>query len=214
MKITVFGATGQTGRHVLRELLSRGHAVTALARDPARVEQALREQYPDQLQVVQGDLLDNNAVTAALQGSEGFIFAAGAVRGSPPDLPARAAESVLAAAREVGVSRFVWLLGAAVMDPRDQSDAMRKIMRLLMKLVARSMLESSEQAYRRIVDSGLDYTVVRPPVLSNKPAQGALSGSYQPPKPSPISRADLAAFMVDALDDPKWHRESPMVCYA
>ncbi|MCH8552272.1 MAG: SDR family oxidoreductase [Natronospirillum sp.] len=214
MKITVFGATGQTGQHVLQAALDKGYEVTALVRNPDKVDAALRIQHAKQLKLVQGDILDGEAVSKALTGSEGFIFAVGPVKGSPPDLPERAAQTVLAAAKQVGVSRFVWLLGAGVVDSRDEPDKIRKVMQALMRVFAKSLLESSQKAYDQIIQSGMDYTVVRPPVLSNKATQGSLTASYKPPKPSAISRADLGEFMVNALTEEQWRAESPMVAYA
>ncbi|WLD57256.1 SDR family oxidoreductase [Salinispirillum sp. LH 10-3-1] len=213
MKIAVFGGSGQTGNHVVRAALEKGYEVKALVRDPAKGDTALTKAYPERLQWVKGDLLDATAVAQTLADCEGFIFAAGPVKGGHPDLPFLAAENVTAAAKQLGVKRFVWLLGAAVMDERDAPDFGRKIIRLIMKLTARHVLESSERAYHHLVNSGLDYTVVRPPILANGPAQGNLTASYQPPKPRGISREDLGRFMVDTLTDDAWRNGSPMVSY-
>ena len=214
MKITLFGATGQTGHHVLQAALNKGYEVSALVRNPDKIDAALLKQYNERLRLVKGDILDPEAVAKALTGSEGFIFAVGPVKGSPPDLPERATQTVLAAAKQAGVTRFVWLLGAGVVDSRDEPDMIRKVMQRLMRVFAKSLLESSQNAYDQIIQSGMDYTVVRPPVLSNKASQGSLSASYKPPKPSAISRADLGAFMVNALTEAQWRAESPMVTYA
>ncbi|WP_290652214.1 NAD(P)H-binding protein [Aquisalimonas sp.] len=214
MKIAVFGGSGQTGLQVLRAALDKGYEVNALVRNPDKVDPDLCRDHASKLHLVKGDLLNDVDVAKALEGCEGFIFAAGPVKGGHPDLPNRAARVVLSAAKEAGVKRFVWLLGAAVIDERDAPDFSRKIIRTIMKLTARNVLESSERAYQQLVRSGMDYTVVRPPVLVNTPAKGTLKGSYQPPKPSGISREDLGRYMVDALTDSQLKCHSPMLSYS
>ncbi|MCH8532513.1 MAG: SDR family oxidoreductase [Saccharospirillum sp.] len=214
MKIAVFGGSGQTGLQVLRAALDKGYEVNALVRNPDKVDPALRRDHAEKLHLVKGDLLNDADVAKALAGCEGLIFAAGPVKGGHPDLPNLAAIAVLTAAKEAEVKRVVWLLGAAVIDERDVPDFSRKIIRMIMKLTARNVLESSERAYQQLITSGLDYTVIRPPILANTPAKGRLKGSYQPPKPSGISREDLGRYMVDALTDSQLKCQSPMVSYS
>ncbi|MFC3852547.1 NAD(P)-dependent oxidoreductase [Salinispirillum marinum] len=213
MKIAVFGGSGQTGRHVIQTALEKGYDVKALVRDPAKIDRSFAQDNPQRLKWIQGDLLDAEAVTQTLTDCDGFIFAAGPVKGGHPDLPYLAAKNVTEAATQLGIKRLVWLLGAAVIDERDAPDFGRKIIRFIMKFTARDVLESSERAYQHLVNSGLDYTVVRPPILANGPAQGNLKASYQPPKPRGISRTDLGRFMVETLTDDVWRDGSPMVSY-
>ncbi|MBO0652231.1 NAD(P)H-binding protein [Streptomyces triculaminicus] len=71
-KIALFGATGTIGSRVLREALDRGHQVTAVVRDPAKVT----EQHPN-LTVTTGDVLDPASVTEAARGRDVVVSAVG-----------------------------------------------------------------------------------------------------------------------------------------
>ncbi|MEW2127920.1 NAD(P)H-binding protein [Streptomyces sp. NPDC007259] len=71
-KIALFGANGTIGSSVLREALDRGHHVTAVVRDPAKIT----ESHPN-LTVVQGDVLDPASVTAAAEGQDVVVSAVG-----------------------------------------------------------------------------------------------------------------------------------------
>ncbi|AZQ72390.1 MULTISPECIES: NAD(P)-dependent oxidoreductase [Streptomyces] len=97
-KIALFGATGTIGSRVLREALDRGHQVTAVVRDPAK----LTEQHPN-LTVVTGDVLDPASVAAVAKGQDVVVSAVGGGDG-PGHLATikPAAESLVAGLRSLG----------------------------------------------------------------------------------------------------------------
>jgi len=70
VKVAVYGATGQSGSRILKELVSRGHRVTAIARDPAKLPQP----GPGVL-VRQDDLSDPKQIAAAVDGADAVISA-------------------------------------------------------------------------------------------------------------------------------------------
>ena len=72
MKVLVFGATGGTGRQLVQQALERGHAVTAFARDPAKIRLT-----HDDLRVVRGDVLKTDTVEAAVVGQDAVLSALG-----------------------------------------------------------------------------------------------------------------------------------------
>lgn len=214
MRLAVFGATGRTGVRVVAKALKDGHEVVAVVRNPAK----LRDSHPDlagndRLTMAEADAADEVAVAHAVEGTDAVIFAAGPVKGTPADFLVRAAGAIVAGAKKAGISRLVWLTGAGVMDPRDEPSGSRKVIRGIMKLMAGKILASSEEAYRIIVDSGLDYTVVRPPMLAEEAKGSGLVAGYTPPKPIPVGREDLAAFLVEAAVQDKYRGESPMLSY-
>ncbi|MGN6094315.1 MAG: NAD(P)-dependent oxidoreductase, partial [Luteibacter jiangsuensis] len=99
MKIVLFGATGNIGQVILDEALSRGHEVTAVARDPSRI--AAR----GGLRVVKGDVNDPASLASALAGADAAIASlSGDTRSQ--------AQALLSALDSAGVRRFVWVGGA------------------------------------------------------------------------------------------------------
>lgn len=209
MKLCIFGATGRTGSRVLEQALDAGHEVKVLVRSPGKLTRS-----GERVEIVQGDLANRSDVERAVSGVDAVVMAAGPVRSSPVDMIEVAARNLVAAMKATGTSRLVWLTGAGVLDDRDAKAFSRGLIRGLMKLVAGKVLRASEAAYAIVTGSGLDYTVVRPPMLADEPGGVDLTGSYTPPKPIPVGRGDLAAFLLKAAVSGEWIGESPLVSYA
>ena len=109
MHIALYGATGKSGSRILTELLSRGHQVTAIVRNPAK----LAEQPG--LTVVQGDVSSADAITTKIEGADAVVSA----YAPPPDdtdqlLPVT--ESFVAAVKEAGVPRLLIVGGAGSLE--------------------------------------------------------------------------------------------------
>jgi uncharacterized protein YbjT (DUF2867 family) len=215
MKLTIIGATGKTGIRTVQEAVERGHTVTAIVRNATKLEGMLAEVgIADGVVIREADLMDRAAVEQALRGSEVVIYAAGPVKGTPAEMPLRAAQNVVAAMQNGNGKKLVWLTGAAVMDQRDGKAFSRKIIRGVMKLMAGKVLAASEQAYAVVTNSGLTYVVARPPMLADKAGGSGLTASYTPPKPIPLGREDLGAFLVSAAESEEFDNESPLLSYA
>jgi putative NADH-flavin reductase len=209
MKVTVLGATGKAGRHVVEQALADGHEVTALARTPAKLD--IRH---ERLRVVQGDVEDAERLEQAVTGADAVISTVGQTKTSSPELLERLAQNLVPAMQKQGVRRLVTLVGAGVPDERDEGSLGRSFMRGLMKLVARKLLEDAERHAQIVRSSDLDWTLVRPPRLTDGERQGQYRTGYLRlgPKES-ISRADVAEFMLDLAGNGRYVREAPMVSY-
>ncbi|HEX3438164.1 MAG TPA: NAD(P)-dependent oxidoreductase [Pseudacidobacterium sp.] len=104
MNVVLFGATGMIGSRVLQELLSRGHKVTAVVRDPGRVP------ANPAVKAVKGDLLNTSEVASVIKGSDAVVSAY-----SPGENPGKivdATRSLIAAAKQAGVMRVIMVGGA------------------------------------------------------------------------------------------------------
>jgi putative NADH-flavin reductase len=209
MKLTVFGATGKTGRHVVEQALDAGHEVAAFVRNPAKLE--LRH---ERLRVVQGDIADAAEVREAVRGQDAVISALGQTKTSSKDVLTVAARHLVPAMQDEGARRLVTLVGAGVPDERDEGSLGRTLMRGLMKLVARHVLEDAERHAEIVRSSDLEWSLVRPPRLTDGPKQGEYRTGYlQLGGTNTISRADLADFMLTLATDGRYVREAPMVSY-
>jgi uncharacterized protein YbjT (DUF2867 family) len=154
MKLTIFGATGGTGRQLVSQALDAGHDVTAVVRDAARLP--IRD---ERMRLVAGSMADPTTVSSAVQGADAVLSGLGA--------------------RPKGI-------GICSQGTRAIVDAMQAA--ALMEDVLR--------------DSGLDWTSVRPPRLTDKP----LTGRYRTAigrnvrRGYFLARADLAHAMLGTLD--------------
>ena len=104
MNVVLYGATGMVGSRVLNELISRGHKITAVVRDPSRVPQN------PAVKAVKGDLLDTASVAATVKGADAVVSAY-----SPGENAAAivdATRSLIAGLEQAGVKRLIEVGGA------------------------------------------------------------------------------------------------------
>lgn len=108
MKIAIFGATGNIGSRVVAEAQHRGHDVTAIARNPARVS--------PEITALQGDILNVESVTRAVKGQDVVVSAVGPSDSSAPAMLADAARSLLAGLKRGDVRRLIVVGGAGSLE--------------------------------------------------------------------------------------------------
>lgn len=208
MKLIVFGASGGTGRAVVKQALEKGYIVTAFVRDAAKLGVS-----HDRLRVVVADVTDPASVEQAMADSEAVISALGPTRTSSKTAIRAGAANIVAAMNMHGVRRLIWQTGAGVRDGGDEPSAIRTVMVSLMKLLSPGVLEDSEGAFETIKASDLNWTIVRVPILKDGPKQGGYHAGFAPPLPKPVSREDVAEFLLKQLSDGAFVRRSPMIGY-
>ncbi|MCG3174576.1 MAG: hypothetical protein GMKNLPBB_02821 [Myxococcota bacterium] len=194
----IIGASGRTGRECVREALRRGWTVRAPVRRP---EGAFSPHAS--LEVLQGDILDAGSLEQAMEGATAALSCIGHAPDSPAALTAPGAANLIAAMKKHGVTRLACVTGCLIGHPREH---LRGIYRLPFEFgeKMKAMLADRREQERLIMASGLDWTIVRPPRLTNGPAKGRYAtgpdlriGTF-----SSISRADLAYCLLDCLENP------------
>jgi putative NADH-flavin reductase len=206
MKLLVLGSTGPTGRHFVDLALRSGDAVTAFARNPA----ALAD-YGDRIAVASGDATTEADLAAAAAGQDAIVSALGRASSVRADgLFTRAATAAIGAAKAAGVTRLVWLSSFGVGDSLRRASATQRV---IYRTMLRDIYADKDLAEREIRASGLDWTIVYPTRLTHGPAAGRFkSGDRLPMRGNPtISRADIAAFMHQAVHSDEWIGRSPVV---
>ena len=194
MRIAVFGATGATGQLLTAEALARGHQVTALARDPDKLD-------APQARIVRGDARDAEAVQKVVRDAEAVICCLGAPPKDTTGIRAAGTEAIVRAMNQEGVDRLVAMSSYGVAETYDNLPFFIK--RVIVPLILRKAFDDHEAQERIIEESELAWTIVRPPNLVDGPPQGVQplskeSGSMK------ITRADVANFMLDQLEDSAW----------
>ncbi|MFI0897621.1 NAD(P)-dependent oxidoreductase [Streptomyces sp. NPDC020983] len=195
MRVAVFGSTGATGRQVVAQALAAGHEVTAFVRDPAKAPPARQG-----LTIATGQVTsDQEAVTAAVTGTDAVIVTLGTERSlrglRAPAVMAGAAPRIVAAMRAAEVSRVVWLSGLGVGDTLAE---VPPLPRLGYRLLLGRVYADKAAGERVLRDSGLDWTLVYPVMLTN----GARTGRYRHGEQldlrgvPTVSRADVADFLL------------------
>lgn len=200
-KILVLGSTGGSGRAIVAEALARGHAVTAFARNPDKASD-----FGSAVAVKIGDVQDAAAVEAAVAGHDTVISTLGIRRGTP--VCAVGVGNAIAAMKKHGARRLIALSAYGTGDSR------HGFYGWMLNTVAKGITLDKIEMERQMAASGLDWTSVRPPILTTGPRTGnfrvlppttALRGFKR------ISRADVAAYMIDIIDDRKTFGAMPIV---
>jgi uncharacterized protein YbjT (DUF2867 family) len=197
MNLLVLGATGRTGRLVVEQALAAGHTVTALVRSPEKLTIV-----NSNLRVVAGEATDKAAVSRALQGADAAISTLGG-KGS---VIADSTQAIVAAAHEAGVRRVVVLSSWLV--ERDRMDA---VTRLLTGIAMGPLIKDKSAGEEILRRSELDWTIVYASLLTDGPADGSVTVIPEGAKrrmPEKISRADVAAWMIEAATSDQQSRRS------
>lgn len=193
MKLAIFGASGATGRQLLEQALAAGHQVTILVRNPASIPLQNKR-----LKVVSGDARDPEMVSAVIAGQDAVLSTLGATNPGPVTICTEAMTQILAAMSRHGVRRLVALSAYGVLDSHTGG-----LYNRLVWLLKKDKMLDKEQMERLIQQSRLDWTLVRPPALTNGPhTHNYKVGTNLPIKvTSHISRADVADFMLRQATD-------------
>ena len=192
MRIALFGATGGTGRRILTQALESGHEVTALARDPTKLPS------PPGVSILAGDVLDQDATSRCVGGSEAVICVLGSGVGSAP-VEARGTQRILDAMHRLRVRRLIAVTSMGVGDSREQVSVE---FQNAMDTVLQPIIAAKTEQERLIQESGLDWTIVRPGGLSDGPRTGNYRSSTERTLMAGlISRADVAEFVLRQLTD-------------
>lgn len=207
--ISVFGASGRTGRSFTELALKNGYEVKALVRDSS----SLGLQHSN-LQVIQGEILNPIKVEETIHTTEAVVDLIGPRKGSPPDLQRTATRHILHAMQQNNVKRLIILasLPFGIVDPNDEPTFMNKFMMFMAKNLMRAMVEDARGHVDLIKQSELDWTVVRAPGLTDQSSQGKYRVGYLDSNiGKSISRPDIAAFILDVLMNGKYIRQMPLV---
>jgi putative NADH-flavin reductase len=196
MKLAVLGATGGTGLEIVRRAIEHGHSVTAFVRSPDRLKP-----FRDQITIKQGDVLNSAELEKAIQGHDAVVSGFG------PRVPISKADANLlqqfaialtramlhAGVRRVVVESVAFLFRGSIVPPTY----------LFGRLFYSGIVADSSAMERVFRQSELDWTLLRPPRLTDKPYTGKyrVREGHLPRFGFTISRADVAHFMIKAVEN-------------
>jgi putative NADH-flavin reductase len=212
MKITVFGATGGIGGHVVRQALDAGHKVAAVVRASSSYD----VEHPS-LEVFRvPGLTEVEPLLDAVDASDAVISGVGPRGRKDGPVASGSTRSILAAMSTTGVRRFVAVSAAPLGPvPPDESFLNRRLLLPFINAFAADVYADLRVMEADIMSSATDWTIVRPPKLTNK----ALTGEYRTTISGnvshgySISRADVAHLMLAAVDDPTMINQPVGVAY-
>jgi putative NADH-flavin reductase len=209
MKILVLGATGGTGKAIVRAALTAGHEVTILVRSPEKARDI------GGARLIKGNALDPKAVAEALTGIDAVISALGTPV-SPfkeVSLLSSATRVLVDEMRRQGVSRLLAITGMGAGDSAGHGGFFFD--RVFKPLMLRKVYQDKDRQEAIIRKSGLAWTIVRPSVLNDKPATGRVRAIVDLTDfhGGNVSRADVAKFILDELGARRWDNASPLISW-
>lgn len=209
MKLCVIGASGGTGLAFVRRALAHRHDVVALLRDGSRLPEDVAASS------VAGDVLDHEAVVRALRGCDAVACMLGVRLGQVPGTTrSRGTEVLIDAMKAAGVRRLVAVSAVGARQGRAQQSLASRW--LLPFIVGRERLAEVDRQESSVMASPLDWCLVRPPRLVDAPGSGRWSvGPAQRARlASQLPRADLAAFLLDEIERPRFVRTAVAIVSA
>lgn len=209
MELVVFGATGGTGRELVKQALGHGHSVRAFVRNPDK----LKVIHP-RLEVVTGDVRNPDAVAGAIRGQDAVLSALGMYSRKPNTELSDAMRTLVAAMETERVKRLMMVSSVGVGDTQGQLGPLYNL--VLLPLLLKEIFADKETAETVVRESPLDWTIVRPGRLTNARLTGkyrsgpdAAKGRWFPK----IARAEVADFMLNALERKLFIGETPSIVY-
>jgi putative NADH-flavin reductase len=215
MKLTIVAATGGIGRQLLDQAMDAGDSVTAVVRNPNVLSNRVR--------AFTTDLASPDSITlqSAIKGADAILSALGARSAADADVAARGTRAIVQAMKAVGVNRIIVVSAAPIgtvpsagrpappkHDPGD-GFFMRHLLAPLLKAALRQHYADLARMEDVLRESSTDWTIVRPPRLTNGPRlqRYRIAFGQNLRRGLSISRADVADFMLRAVNDPKAIRQ-------
>jgi len=208
-KILVLGATGGTGSLIVSQALARGYDVSALVRSPEKGSDLKGAK------VIVGDARDETALREALKGRDAVVSALGTPASSFREvtLLSTATRALASAMKVEHVSRLVCITGIGAGDSAGHGGFLFD--NLIFPLLLRKVYADKNRQETIVRDSGLDWVLVRPSVLTDKPSRDTIRAltDLSDFHGGTISREDVARFVLDQLRADAWLHRSPLITW-
>jgi putative NADH-flavin reductase len=202
MKLALFGASGKTGILIIFQALREGHTVTAYVRQPSKVT----INHPN-LKVIQGDVLEFEKVTTAVEGQDAILCTLGQDRNKPGTVISEGTRNILKAMEACGIRRFICMSSAGILG----NDGGFFFGKIFMPLFLNHVFEDKRRQAKIIKESNADWVIIRPTALTDSPKTGTYKINPGKPTSNSVPRADVADFMLKLMTDKKYDGTMPAI---
>jgi putative NADH-flavin reductase len=208
IKITIFGATGGTGKQLVEQALEAEYEVVAYARNPSKLNIT-----HEHLTVVQGELSDQALIENAIKGTDAVLSTLGPRGGSKNKPITQGMQNIIAAMKKQRVRRLIITSTLSAKDSNDKPNLRTKAMVNLVKTTMHGAYEDIVSAAETVRNSDLDWTIVRLTMLNNDPKSGTVKAGYvgDGKVGTWISRADIADFMLKQVENTEYLHQAPAI---
>jgi putative NADH-flavin reductase len=208
MKALIVGSTGGTGRELVKQALEQGHWVTAFARTPSKLGISHHN-----LRIAQGDVTNYGSVETTVAGQDAILCALGTKVIRKNSIQSDGTRNIVQAMHQTGVKRLVVETSLDVGDSRGQLGFF--FAHVIRATFLRNIFEDKELQERIVRESGLDWIIVRPAMLTDGPRTGNYRAGFSASDKiaRKVSRADVADFMLKQATSNGFLRQTPGLSY-
>ena len=205
MKVAVFGANGRVGNLVVGILLEQGHMVRAFVHGSTQFTEHKN------LEVIQGDIYSASEVSGAVAGSDAVVSTLGSWGTKNKDILSVGMRHIIPAMNAHGVSRIISLTGADADADGDRHSLLHYFSKTLFGLAAGKVLQDGEKHMELLAESGLEWTVIRSPVMRETGSKTFVLDRRRPSPWATINRHGVAAAMAMLVTSAKFTRAAPYI---
>ncbi len=211
MKVILFGATGFSGQGILAEALKHGHELTILVRDASKIQIKHKN-----LIIIEGNVLDPKTVASVLYNQEAVIQSLGVGGkgdGKPTTFISDATKVIVDEMQKQKIKRLIAMsnVGAGNSIAFQPWFFTQIILPYFMKWL-KVIIDDKNRMEPIIINSNLDWTIVRCPNIVDKPAKGTCNATLDGKSLKlSITLPDLSEFMVDQLKQRTFIKQAPSV---
>jgi putative NADH-flavin reductase len=209
MKITIFGSTGFVGKVLIKKAIAAGCQVKTLARNPEKLEEIKYK-----IEIIKGSVFESSAVEAAIEGAEIVLSTIGPPQGKfgDPYQYENAMKDIVRILDKKGIKRYIHIGGAAHQGGENEIwNFNRKFLRLFLNLFGKHILVTKHLEWEVLKSSDLDWTLIRPPRITDEPASGNISVDEKNLKNLKVSVGDLTDFILLQIASKEWIRKAPLI---
>jgi putative NADH-flavin reductase len=209
MKITILGSTGFVGKVLIKKAIAAGYQVKTLARDPEKLEE-----IKDKIEIITGSVFESSSVEAAIEGAEVVLSTIGPPQRNPGDPVQyeKAMKNIVFAMDKYGIKRYIHIGGAAHQGGENEVwNFNRKFLRLFLNLFGKQILVAKHLEWEVLKSSDLDWTLVRPPRITNEAVSENISADEKILKSLKINVGDLTDFVLQQITSKEWIKKAPLV---
>jgi putative NADH-flavin reductase len=210
MKIAILGSTGFLGKVVLRKALDEGYHIKTLVRNPEKLGE-----LKNKVEFIQGCVTQTDKLEETVKGVNAVISTIGPPmkKTGDPISYKNIMEELVALLENQNIKRFIHIGGAAHLGGVNENWTIgRKILRTVLKIIAKPVLVAKQLEWEVLKKSSLDWTLVRPPGIMKEIFRG--KGTIADEKSlarTKVNVEDLAAFIVEQINSKDWIKKAPLV---
>lgn len=208
-QITILGATGFTGKELVKQANERGYNVKVLVRSKPKLVP-----LSEKVEIVEGEYFNHDKISEAIEGSFVILSTIGpALKAKSKDVDVvayhAALKHIVKSVNWKGLKKFINISGAGIAYPNERLPFARKLMRFMLKLTAAPVAKVKDGELEILFNSDIPFINVRPPLI--KEAEGIISADESELQGMTVGVKQLAGFMLDNIENPKWNRRAPVV---